>query len=212
MPLEIWRFKACYTVSGSIAQKLWLKTLPRSHRRIHSSWTNSLKTHLLVADEAPWYQSWITVTIRASCFALTIIWMHVASSFWCVFSISKPGKAFHNAAIWGQCWPSRSQHRQMGYIHASGGRGRERKCRKKNNEKIDETTEGKEECKSEREPDRRKKTQRRSGWMQGRWWFYNYTSFTDQHCMYNWKTKSALSLSGCTRTHVLLDTWLLWPI
>lgn len=115
----------------------------------------------------------------------------------CFLSISKPSKTFHNAAIWGQCWPPRPQHRQMGYIHTSGGSGRERKCRKQENWWNNE---GKEECK--RKPERTKKAQRQCGWMQERRWFYNYTSFTDQHCMYNWKMKSVLSLSRCTIAHL----------
>ncbi len=70
---------------------------------------------------------------------------------------------------------------------------------------MQKNNEGKEECK--REPDRTKKTQRQCGWMQERRWFYNYTSFTDHDCMYDWKMKSALSLFLDAQSHTYTHTY-----
>lgn len=97
--------------------------------------------------------------------------------------------SFHNAAIWGQCWPPWSQHGQMGYIHTSGGKGRERKRREA------WKWEGR-----KREREARRKSQTVGGYRKDHH-FNNYTSFTDQRSVNNLKTESVSSRSRCTNTH-----------
>lgn len=63
----------------------------------------------------------------------------------CFLSISKPSQALQSTAIWGQCWPPRSQSRQMGCIHRSGGRGN---ADKKKNNKTDQTAKGRKDTRA----------------------------------------------------------------
>lgn len=100
-----------------------------SKQSLHSldvSQVNKCDMSIFISSMVGTPSSTVTLTTQASYFTLTMIWKRVVWSFWCVVSIPRPRKTFHNAAIWGQCWPPWSQHRQMDYIYTSGGRGTER--------------------------------------------------------------------------------------
>lgn len=64
-------------------------------------------------------------TIQANYFIQTFRWKCVASSFYCVYSISKTSTAFLNTAIWGQCWPPRPSTDRWGTSTQEGEEGRE---------------------------------------------------------------------------------------
>lgn len=142
--------------------KKWSKMLPLSHRKDPSlsSWTNTLKTYYFAVEDVPSNHRWITLTIQASYFTLTIIWKHVASSFWSVFSpFQSPVQHFiiqpFGVSV-GLHGPSTDRWDTSIHQEWEEERG--------NAEKQENwwNNEEQEECK--REPDRKKKTQRQSGW------------------------------------------------
>lgn len=83
-----------------------------------------------------------------------------------------------------------------------GAREREREEMQKN-KKIDGTTEGRKNVRERKRESLtgRRKHRDRVGGCRKRRWFYNYTSFTDQHCMYNWKMKNLLYLFLDAQSH-----------
>lgn len=169
--------------------------LPLSHRNgsSQSSWSETLKTDSLTVEEALSYQRRTPLTVQANYFTQAIIWKHVASSFWCVFSpfqstvrhfIIQPfgvSVGLHGPSIdrWGTS------------IHQ--GREEERGNAEKQEKLMKQRREGRA---WERD---RKKTQRQSGRTEERWWFYDYRS--PLCCMYNWKMKSVLSLCLDAQSH-----------
>lgn len=127
----------------------------------------------------------------------------------CFLSISKPSQALQSTAIWGQCWPPRSQSRQMGCIHRSGGRGNADKKKKQQNWSNSERKEGHESL-TEGEKHRVGKSRKDT---------VDYR--TDLPICAVGTVGSSHSFSHCLdaqshtlrHTHLLRrDTWLLWPI
>lgn len=161
-------------------------------------------------EKALLYLTLTTLTIKANYFTLTIIWKHVASSFWCVFSLSQSPVKHYRVQPFGV---SVGLHgcRADRWGASIDQEGEEMQTRKKTTKLIKQRKEGR-----TREPDRRRKTHRVGGSRKD----------TDDYridlpiCTVG-TVSSSHAFSHCLdaqshtlrHTHLLRrDTWLLWPI